>query len=238
MPKVLITGANRGIGLEFVRQYAADGWDVIACCRDPAGAAALRDFATASQDGITVTALDVLDHATVDAAAETHRDEPIDVVINNAGITGPKGDVAVQQKFGDMDYEDWVRVFRTNILGPMKVSEAFAANVAASTQKKIVHISSTIGSNVEPVAQAQVYCYGTSKAALNKVSTLMAGALRTRGVTVLAMCPGHVKDAGMGGPGADVELIDSIAGMRKVIAAAGLADSGDFRRYNGETVAF
>jgi NAD(P)-dependent dehydrogenase (short-subunit alcohol dehydrogenase family) len=238
MPKVLITGANRGIGLEFVRQYGAEGWDVIACCRDPGGAAALRDLAAASGGKVTITTLDVLDHSTVEAAAETHRGEPIDVVINNAGIPGPKGDIAVQQRFGAMDYEAWVRVLRTNTLGPMKVAEAFAANVAASVQKKIVHISSTVGSNVEPVGLAQVYSYGTSKAALNKMATLMAEALRARGVTVLAICPGHVKGAGMGGPSADVELSDSIAGMRKVIGAAALADTGGFRRYNGETIEF
>ena len=236
MPKVLITGANRGIGLEFVRQYDADGWHVIACCRAPDVADALHDIAAASGGRVTVATLDVLNHATIDAAAKAHTGEPIDVVINNAGIIGPRGEVVAQQQFGAMDYEEWVRVLRTNTLGPMKMSEAFANNVAASDQKKIVHISSTIGSNAEE--QAQVFSYGASKAALTKVSTLMAAALRERGITVLALCPGHVKDAGMGGPGADVELIDSIAGMRTVISAAGLADTGSFRRYNGDTVAF
>ncbi len=236
MPKVLITGANRGIGLEFVRQYVAEGWHVIACCREPGGADELRDISRASDGRATVERLDVLDHATIDAAAKAHTGEPIDLVINNAGIIGPRGEAVAQQQFGAMDYEEWLRVLRTNTLGPMKVSEAFAGNVAASEQKMIVHISSTIGSNAEE--QAQVFCYGTSKAALTKVSTLMAEALRGRGITVLALCPGHVKDAGMGGPDANVELIDSIAGMRKVIAAAGLADTGGFRRYNGDTIAF
>ena len=236
MPKVLITGANRGIGLEFVRQYVAEGWHVIACCREPGGADELRDISQASGGRVTVERLDVLDHATIDAAAKAHTGEPIDLVINNAGITGPRGEAVVQQQFGAMDYEEWVRVLRTNTLGPMKVSEAFADNVAASEQKKIVHISSTIGSNAEE--QAQVFSYGASKAALTKVSTLMAAALRERGVTVLALCPGHVKDAGMGGPGANVELTDSIAGMRQVIERSGLAATGCFLRYNGDTIAF
>ena len=236
MPKVLITGANRGIGLEFVSQYAAEGWDVIACCRDPEGAGALRDIARTYDGRVKVASLDVLDHSTIEAIAEAYHGEPIDVVINNAGIPGPRGETIARQQFGAMDYDEWVRVLRTNTLGPMKVSEAFADNVAASEQKKIIHISSTIGSNVE--AHAQAFCYSSSKAALTKVSTLMAEALRERGITVLALCPGHVKGVGMAGPAGKIDARESIAGMRNVVDRVRLADSGGYRRYNGETIAF
>ena len=236
MPKVLITGANRGIGFEFVSQYAAEGWDVIACCRDPEGAGALHEFAATSGGRVKVAPLDVLDHSTIDATAEAYRGEPIDVVINNAGIPGPRHEIIERQQFGTMDYEEWIHVLRTNTLGPMKVSEAFADNVAASEQKKIIHISSTVGSNVEAQIQAFVYC--SSKAALTKVSTLMAEALRERGITVLALCPGHVKGVGMAGSAGSTDARESIAGMREVIDGAGLADSGGYRRYNGETIAF
>ncbi len=236
MPRVLITGANRGIGFEFVSQYASEGWHVIACCRDPEGAGALQDIARTSDGRIRIASLDVLDHSTIDAVAAGYRGEPIDVVINNAGIPGPRGESIAGQQFGTLDYDEWLHVLRTNTLGPMKVSEAFADNVAASEQKKIVHISSTIGSNAE--AQLQAFVYSSSKAALTKVSTLMAEALRERGITVLALCPGHVKGVGMAGSAGSTDARESIAGMRKVIGRAGLADSGSYRRYNGETIAF
>ncbi len=235
MPSVLVTGANRGLGLEFVQQYAADGWDVLAFYRDPAAADELNAEAAKHAGKVTVDAMDVLDHAGIDAASARHKDRAIDVLINNAGIIGPRREEIAGQSFGTMDYEIWDRVLRTNVMGPFKVTEAFFPNVMAGAQKKVVVISSTVGSNVE--MQAPVFSYASSKAAVTKTFTTLAAKLKDDGVTVIVFCPGHVK-TDMGGEGAETERADSIAGMRSLIAGWALAESGQFKRFNGETVAF
>ena len=136
MPTVLITGANRGLGLEFARQYADDGWRVIAGCRDPAAAAELQAIAGQHPGRVTVARLDVLDHAGIDALAATYKATPIDVLLNNAGIIGPRQAELHRQYFGTMDYAAMETVWRTNTVAPLKMSEVFAEHVAASAQKR------------------------------------------------------------------------------------------------------
>ena len=147
MPTVLITGASRGLGLEFTRQYAADGWTVIATARDP-GASAELDVVVRSGD-VRLHALDVADFAGIDALARTLAGQAIDVLVNNAGLMGGQGAAAQgakAQTFGVSDYVEWERVFRVNTLAPMRFAEAFVEHVAASGQKKIVTLSSVLGS--------------------------------------------------------------------------------------------
>lgn len=229
MPTVLITGANRGIGLEFAQQYAADGWRVIACCREPAKADELNALRAKHPGRVAVERLDVLDHATVDALAARYRGTPIDVLINNAGIIGPRREETYLQHFGTMDYGQLEQVLRTNTVAPLKVSESFADHVASSDQKKIVTITSSVGSIVE--RKIPNMSYASSKAAVNKIMTLVAEVLRPRGVTVLLLCPGNINQN-------QVERPVSIAAMKKLIAAAALEQTGTFTRYNGERVAF
>ncbi len=234
MPTVFITGSNRGLGFEFARQYAAEGWRVLATCRDPSQASALMALHESSDARVQVDAMDVTDHCQIDALAEQLAGEPIDVLINNAGIAS--ADFA-RQMFGGLDYMGWLSMLRTNTFGPIKVSEALLENVAASEQRKIIAISSTVGSMVE--MDHPVYPYATSKAALNKAIRLMASQLRNRGIILAALCPGHAKtDMGLMAEGASVEVDDSVAGMRSVIAALTPEKSGSFTRYNGETVAW
>ena len=235
MPTVLVTGANRGLGLEFVQQYAADGWSVIAACRDPGTATELQATAAGAKGKVKVEAVEITDHAAINAMAARYRGTPIDILINNAGIIGPVRRDIVRQSFGTMDYAEWQKVLQVNLFGPMKVSEAFADHVAASDQKKIATVSSTVGSNTE--MKAPVYAYASSKAAVTKGMGLMAETLKPRGIICLTFCPGHVM-TDMGGRDANVHRRDSIAGMRKLLAAATMEKSGSFTRYNGETVAF
>jgi len=234
-PTVLVTGANRGIGLEFARQYLADGWRVIATLRDPANAG---DLEALTGDGeLIIEGLEVTDRDQIDVLAQRYRGQTIDVLLNNAGMIGP---VPIpqhigRQHFGTLDYELWQQVLQTNTLGPMKMAEAFVDAVAASEQKKIVSLSSTVGSLVERDTPA--FAYASSKTALNKAMRLLADVLRDRGIIVALFCPGYVQTR-MDFGTADVQPEDSVAGLRQLIADLQPQHSGTFRRYNGETVAW
>jgi len=225
MPSVLITGANRGLGLEFTRQYAADGWRVFAACRDPAGA---RDLAAVEGD-VSAETLDVDDGPQVAALANKLSGQPIDVLINNAGIYGPK-DVTRDT----VDYDAWGQVFRTNTMSPLAVSAAFAANVAQGGQKKIITLSSIMGSIAENDSSGD-FIYRSSKAAVNAVMKSLAGDLKSEGITVAVLHPGWVR-TDMGGPDAGIEAPESVTGMRAVIAGLKESDSGRFLNYDGTEI--
>ncbi len=236
MTVVLVTGASRGLGLELARQYADDGARVLATCRNPAGSIELAALAAQYPDLVEVEALDVTDHQAVDGLAEKHRALPVDILINNAGDIGPRDPDRSrlhEQHFGTINYAEWRRVLEVNTLAPLKVAEAFAGHVEASAGKRMVFISSTTGSNVEGLYPTFAYC--SSKAALNKVVTMLAIALKPRGITCAAVCPGFVKTR-LGGPSALIEVEESIAGLRRVIAGLTLERSGSFTRYNGEAI--
>ena len=140
-PVVLVTGANRGLGLEFSRQYAAEGWQVFAACRSPDKAGELKKLEADSGGRVRVLPMDVMDAASVKAAAGVIGKQPIDLLLNNAGVMGPRND-----RIGSIDYAAWARVLDANTLGPMRVVEAFVGNVAKGGQKKIVTITSGMGS--------------------------------------------------------------------------------------------
>ena len=225
MPSVLITGANRGLGLEFTRQYAADGWRVFAACRDPARA---RNLAAVEGD-VSAETLDVDDGPQVAALANKLSGQPIDVLINNAGIYGPK-DVTRDT----VDYDAWGQVFRTNTMSPLAVSAAFAANVAQGGQKKIITLSSIMGSIAENDSSGD-FIYRSSKAAVNAVMKSLAGDLKSEGITVAVLHPGWVR-TDMGGPDAAIGAPESVTGMRAVIAGLKESDSGRFLNYDGTEI--
>jgi NAD(P)-dependent dehydrogenase (short-subunit alcohol dehydrogenase family) len=239
MPTILITGANRGLGLEFTRQYVADGWSVIACCRDPEGdsAADLRAIGDAADGRVHIETMDMLDHASIDAVAAKYKGTPIDVLLNNAGIIGPVPIVEhlEAQHFGTIDYDVWATVIRTNTFAPVKMAEAFVDNIRAGAQKKIITLSSTVGSLQEDRTAA--FCYCTSKTAVTKAVQLMSEVLREDEIIAMAFCPGYVKTR-MGVGGATVEIPDSVTGMRNLIDGFSMEDTGTFRRFNGDTVAW
>lgn len=225
-PVVLITGANRGLGLEFARQYAAEGWQVFAACRSPDEAGELKKLEADSGGRVRVLPMDVVDITSVKAAAGVIGKEPIDLLLNNAGVMGPR------DRLGDLDYAAWARVLDANTLGPLRVVEAFLANVAKSSQKKIVTITSGMGSLADNTSGGS-YAYRSSKAAVNMVVRSLALDLAPRGITCIVMNPGWVR-TDMGGPRGTIAPAESIKAMRSVIANLRPDDSGKFLNYTGK----
>lgn len=235
MPTVMITGASRGLGLELTRQYALAGWRIFACVRAPKAASALQQLAVAHPTEIDIRTLDVEDHASVDRLARDLAGISIDVLINSAGTMGRRSfaeEGAQFGRFGDSDYDDWMQVFRLNVLGPMKVAEAFIEHVARSEQRKLVTLSSILGS-IEKNTIGGLYAYRASKAAVNAIMRSMAIDLaRSHGIIATALHPGWVR-TDMGGPNADIDAVTSATGMRRVIDGLDASKAGRYWVYDG-----
>ncbi len=217
---VLITGANRGLGLEFARQYSAAGWEVIGTARKPATATDLKDL------GVRVMQLDVADAQSVAALAKALEGEPVDLLINNAGMANRDG-----MDFETMDLDAVERVLAVNTIGPMRVTRALLPNLRAGNGKQIVHITSGLGS-IEENTDGGYYGYRESKAALNMFNRSLAWKFKDEGFTCVVMSPGWVR-TDMGGPEANLSPEESITGMRKVIAALTPGDTGTFQSWDG-----
>lgn len=230
MKTTLITGANRGIGLEFCRQYAADGWRVLACSRLPERSDSLNRLASQYPELIKVHALDVADHVEIERLAQVLVDESIDLLINNAGIY-PDSD---KSGFGHTDYAEWVQAFRINTMAPLKMAEEFATQIARSRQKAIITITSKMGS-IADNGSGGTYLYRSSKAAVNMVVKSLAIDLKPLGITAVVFHPGWVK-TDMGGPNALISAEQSVSGMRQVIGRLTMAESGRFFGYDGQDI--
>jgi NAD(P)-dependent dehydrogenase (short-subunit alcohol dehydrogenase family) len=230
MKTILVTGANRGLGLEFVKQYTAAGWRVHACCREPESARILKQLAAASNGAIAVHTLDVADFAQIDRLADALSSETIDLLLNNAGIYPDRG----HSTFGETDYNAWADGFRVNTMAPLKMVEAFVEHVACSDLKKIALVTSKMGSVADNTSGAY-YIYRSSKSALNMVARSLALDLAPRGIAVALLHPGWVQ-TDMGGPNAWITPEQSIKGMRKSIDKVTLEDSGVFYAYDGQQV--
>lgn len=219
-PTALITGANRGIGLEFAKQLKAEGYQVIGTARKPAKAVDLKNT------GARVMQLDVTDSASVSALAAALKGQPIDLLINNAGVSGHDA-----PSFKETDFDKIAFTFDVNSIGPMRVTQALLDNVLMSKQKRVVHISSIMGSIEKNWGGA--YGYRASKTALNMLNSSLAKEIGKQGVTSVVLHPGWVK-TDMGGASAQVETVDSVAGLVTVIGGLKLADNGRFMDYQGE----
>jgi NAD(P)-dependent dehydrogenase (short-subunit alcohol dehydrogenase family) len=222
MPTVLITGANRGIGLELARAYAADGWRVHATARDVDGAAELR----AVPGNVAIRPLDVDDAVAGRTLATAMRGEPIDLLLQNAGILGPRG-----VKFDQADDEVWMQLMRTNAMAPLRLSALLVDNVAASERRQMAFVSSKMGSI--GLSTGGSYMYRSSKAALNSVVKTLAADLAPRGVTCVALHPGGVRTR-MGSAASALDAPTSAAALKRVLDAVGPADNGAFINYDGE----
>ena len=225
MPTVLITGANRGLGLEFVRQYADNNWKVIATCRDPETAKDLYDI----QGDKEILPLDVTDFEAIEQTSELLRSEKIDVLLNNAGVYDSD-----KNGLGKTNFDDWTKMLRINTIAPLKIVESFISQVVSSKRKVIVSISSLLGSLSANDTGGQ-YAYRSSKSALNSVNKSLSIDLARKGIISIVISPGWAR-TDMGGPNAAVDPIDSVSGIRRVINNLKPEDSGKFFNYDGSNI--
>lgn len=240
MPTVLITGANRGLGLEFTRQYAADGWRVIACCRSPEKATALKTLAEKT-DSVQIEKLDITNAEDIASLKSKLKGRPLDILLNNAGIfsgTGIDGHVFLEgesdesQHFGSIDPAAWAKSFRNNAIAPIMVTQALVSNLALGKERKIVMISSKMGS-ISSISREGDTAYRTSKAALNAAVKSISFTLKDEKIIVVCFHPGWVK-TDMGSQSAELTPKESIGSMRKVISTLAPKDSGRFFNYDGQ----
>lgn len=221
---VLVTGANRGIGLEFVRQYLQDGWRVLATCRQPEVAKALAALQDQYPQNLRIEALNVTDWAAVKALGNVFKNEAIDLLINNAGLYGDRS-----QSLGQTDVDDWLNVLAANTIAPLKVVEALLPCLAPGA--RIATLTSLMGSMADNGSGGN-YVYRSSKAGLNAVIKSLSLDLEGRHICVL-FHPGWVL-TDMGGPGAMISVDTSVSGMRAVIEQLTPEHSGSFLRYDGK----
>lgn len=234
MPTVLVTGANRGLGLGLVRAYLDDGWRVVAASRS-----ASPELDALAGERLEPWTGDLTDDAALDELAGRFGDRPLDVLINNAArMATPGADPEARgvQGFGHFDRALWHEVFDINLFTPMALCERLADAVARADRGRMVTLSSMLGS-MGLNDSGGLYAYRSSKAAVNAIMKTMAVDLAARGIIAIAMHPGWVR-TDMGGPGADIDIETSTRGMKRVIDGLQTADSGRFLSWKGKDLPF
>ncbi len=225
--RVVVTGANRGIGLELVRQLRDRGDEVEACARHPEQA---RELVTLAGGRVHLHQVDVTEPASVRALADSLGDAAIDVVFNVAGVYGGTGQ-SLGQMAEDLSLGDVASTFDINASGPLRVTLALLPHVRRGSVKKLVHVTSGMGS-IGDNSNGGYYAYRMSKAALNMMSRSLSVDLRREGITSVVINPGWVQ-TDMGGAGAPTTVVDSVKGILQQTDAATLADSGEFLNWKG-----
>ena len=240
MPTVLITGSNRGLGYEFVRQFLGKGWNVIATCRNPDEAEDLITLEKQFGDCLRIKTLDVNSDQSVQSLASRLSGEPIDLLINNAGIVDREayGSGAYEgiddPDLKNYDFDQWMEVIKTNLLSPARVTSAFRPHLEAAQNPIAVMMGSTLAS-IELTEDPGRYSYRTSKAALNSLMRSMSAWLKPRGITCTTISPGWTRTE-MGGPKAHNSLEESVSGVMKVIASLTSDDAGKFFNFDGSEI--
>ncbi len=225
METVLISGANRGIGLEFVKQYLACGYHVSACCRDPEKAESLQALACGE---LQVLPLDVADTRSIEQLPDLLAGRAISLFINNAGIYGER------QSLEQVDEQEWLKVFRVNTIAPLLLTRALLPLMDRQAPGKLVYLSSKMGS-IEDNSGGGIYIYRSSKTALNQVIKSLSIDLASEGLLFAALHPGWVQ-TDMGGPSADINTFTSVRGMQAVIESLDVSGSGGFYNYDGSLI--
>jgi len=218
----VVTGANRGIGLELCRRLSARGEEVIGTARDPEAAEELREL------GIRIEALDVADPESVERFARHLEEAPVDVLVNNAGA------MAVGNPIDRLELDELDELFRINSIGPLRVTQALLHNLRAGGRKQVVHITSKMGS-IDDNTTGGYYAYRSSKAALNMINRSLALDLKDEGFTCIVLHPGWVRTR-MGGDAAPLTVEESVEGMLRVLDGLEPADSGRFIGLDGEPI--
>lgn len=234
MPTILITGANRGIGLEMTKQYLQDRWHVIACCRSPDKADELLKLERVHKGKLQLCQLDLKQANDIASLPSRLQNQSIDVLINNAGILRDR-----EENFKNVTpqfTQAWLETFQVNTIAAALMIHSLNKLISASEQKIIVNISSHLGS-IHLASDLDYLLYGSSKAALNYVSKCMAEELKSQGITVVSLHPGWVK-TDMGGEEADITATASVNGLRKVINNLTLQQAGCFYDYQGKIIPF
>ena len=226
MPTVLVTGANRGLGFEHVKQYAEKGWNVIACARNPEKADDLQALHKKYEEHFTIEQLEVIDHPRIEELAKKYKGTPIDILLNNAGTTGPMGVPGAMeyQKIDSMDYQIWRDILEVNLLSPFKIATAFNEHVSESEKKILVMMSSDLGS-VEQNNFGGFYSYRASKSALNIIAKGMS--VDWKDIIVIALAPGWCRTY-LGGAEAEVDPAESVAEQQVMFESIKADDSGKF----------
>jgi NAD(P)-dependent dehydrogenase (short-subunit alcohol dehydrogenase family) len=225
---VLITGTNRGLGLEFVRQYLDAGCKVIATVRDPAHPGGLSDLAGAHHERLSILTLSADDKASRQALADALQKTPIHLLINNAGVSGGWGEL------GQLDADRWESVFNINCIAPVKLTELLLPNLRAAGESTVVMLSSKMGSMGDNTSGGS-HVYRSSKAALNATARSLAIDLAPMKIKVAILHPGWVR-TDMGGPNGLIDAATSVSGMRKVIDGLTRKQAGTFIAYDGATL--
>ncbi|MFK7956828.1 MAG: SDR family oxidoreductase [Lysobacterales bacterium] len=230
MQTIAITGCNRGIGLEFVRQYAATGCQVHATCRDPGSAAELASLASAHAN-VQVHQLDVAEPDNIAQLAADFGGQALDGIIHNAGVYP-----AQSRQLDSLDTQSWLQAFQVNTIAPALLTRALLPNLAAGTQKNVAVISSKVGS-IDDNQSGGSYAYRSSKSAVNQVVKSLSIDLAPKGIQVVSLHPGWVQTA-MGGPNALITVETSVKGMRNILANLTAQQSGQFFNYDGAPIAW
>ncbi|MCZ6672528.1 MAG: SDR family oxidoreductase [Verrucomicrobia bacterium] len=224
MPTVVVTGANRGLGLEFAKQYKSDGWKVFACCRNPEAATEL------AQLDVSVCVLDLLDFPAIENFTNSLDGETVDLLINNAAVH----DGTAVEGFSGIEENNWVKGFKVNVMGPVLVTKGLIKNLSASENP----VAATIGSQegcLQTYNTGGTYLYRTTKAAAHAASVILANDLKERNIPYVCLRPGHTK-TDMGGRDAPYEIDDSVALMRQVLAKVDMELTGCFIDRNGDLI--
>jgi len=226
MKQLLVTGANRGIGLEFTQQYLANGWHVYATYREQPGTA----LASLACDQLKILPLDVAEDASIWVLQEQLSGVNLDLIINNAGLFGPR-----DQSLGKVSRQQWLDVLNVNSVGPLMLAQALHNNLTTK-QVTFAVISSRMGS-IDENDGGSLYLYRSSKTAVNQVVKSLSIDMQAQGIKVIALHPGWVR-TDMGGPNGSIDTQTSVSGIRQVLEHIRPTDSGRFINYNGAAIAW